>query len=299
LVEHRNGTSRLHLVLLGMRILVEADHPPIVEHVARCFGPAAHPARGEDGPCDLRLTLELDDWTSPSGVAKPRYRAATEPPGVLPLPFVSARDGAADLAPLLRTWAVANSSSHYSLHAGAVARKDMVVLLPGASRSGKSTLTTALVARGYELISDELASVEVDSGRLETVRMPISLRDDVLDVLHLGNGRAAVRGPSRSHRVAPSEVGGRYARAGGVPCLVVAPRYRHGTSAALEHLRPASAVVMLMDVSCSRRRFGARGLDLVIDLVRRLPCYRLTYSDARDAARVIDGLFDEGDAEAK
>ncbi len=46
-----------------------------------------------------------------------------------------------------------------------------------------------------------------------------------------------------------------------------------------------------MECYCSQRQFKVAGLDLVIDLARRLPCYRLVFSDLDDAIeRIGDAL---------
>lgn len=51
------------------------------------------------------------------------------------------------------------NETHAVLHAGAVVRNRVAVLLPGSSGSGKSTLTAALVQAGWGLLSDELAPI--------------------------------------------------------------------------------------------------------------------------------------------
>ncbi len=59
----------------------------------------------------------------------------------------------------------------------------------------------------------------------------------------------------------------------------------------MERLRPGLAVMALMDAACSQKRFKEAGLDLVIDLARRLPCYRLDYCDAGEAVAAIEEAF--------
>jgi hypothetical protein len=48
------------------------------------------------------------------------------------------------------------------VHAGAAERDGMVVLLPGASGAGKSTLTLALAARGWRVLTDDIALLRMD-----------------------------------------------------------------------------------------------------------------------------------------
>lgn len=60
----------------------------------------------------------------------------------------------------------------------------------------------------------------------------------------------------------------------------------------MDRLRAGMAVVGLTETSCSQKRFKEEGLDLVIDLARRLPCYRLVHSDVPLAVAAIEEAFE-------
>ena len=73
-----------------------------------------------------------------------------------------------------------------TFHASAVAAAAGAVLFLGTKGSGKSSLAGALVARGYDLLSDELTGVALDAdGRPEVLPAfpQLRLRQDVLDAL--------------------------------------------------------------------------------------------------------------------
>ena len=61
------------------------------------------------------------------------------------------------------------------VHAGAVVVHGRGVILPGASRAGKSTLVNALLEAGATYYSDEFALLD-RSGRLHPYTLPLSLR---------------------------------------------------------------------------------------------------------------------------
>lgn len=63
------------------------------------------------------------------------------------------------------------------VHAGAVAWQNRVLLLPGSSYAGKSTLTHALVEAGAQYLTDEYAVVDTE-GQVHPFPRPISLRPD-------------------------------------------------------------------------------------------------------------------------
>lgn len=65
--------------------------------------------------------------------------------------------------------------SHLFVHAGVVGWQEKAILIPGASRAGKSTLVAALLGAGATYYSDEYALLDAD-GRVHPYPQPISLR---------------------------------------------------------------------------------------------------------------------------
>ena len=82
------------------------------------------------------------------------------------------------------------------LHASAVQADDQAVAFVGRSGMGKSTLATALCAKGYPLVSDDLLRVDADllvhPGATET-RLRDSARELATDGYETADGRLAVR----------------------------------------------------------------------------------------------------------
>jgi hypothetical protein len=66
--------------------------------------------------------------------------------------------------------------SHYVIHAGCVARHGRGIVLSGPSGIGKSTLTTRLVSRGFEYLSDDLAPICRTTGLVEPVPLRVGIR---------------------------------------------------------------------------------------------------------------------------
>jgi hypothetical protein len=61
------------------------------------------------------------------------------------------------------------------VHAGAVSWRDLGIIIPGRSRSGKSTLVRALVGAGAIYYSDEFAVLDAE-GRMHPHALPLSIR---------------------------------------------------------------------------------------------------------------------------
>ena len=69
------------------------------------------------------------------------------------------------------------SHNTIALHAAVVARGDTGLLLCGPSGVGKSSLTIALLDRGWAYLSDDFAPIAVESGRVLPVPKPIHSKD--------------------------------------------------------------------------------------------------------------------------
>ncbi|WP_371345349.1 hypothetical protein [Ancylobacter sp. IITR112] len=78
------------------------------------------------------------------------------------------------------------------IHAGVVLHEGRAILLPGASRAGKSTLTAAMVRAGATYVSDDVAAIGLD-GRVRLLSRALTLRADMAEKHALpGAGGTAV-----------------------------------------------------------------------------------------------------------
>ena len=69
---------------------------------------------------------------------------------------------------------------HLLLHSGSLAINGSGIILPGSSKAGKSSLTMALLLRGFGYFSDELTAISTMSGELAAFPKPLSCRDPSL-----------------------------------------------------------------------------------------------------------------------
>jgi len=54
---------------------------------------------------------------------------------------------------------IARLQNHFLIHSGAVGFKGNGIIIPGAARCGKTTVTLSLIGRGFSLLSDEVAAI--------------------------------------------------------------------------------------------------------------------------------------------
>ena len=97
------------------------------------------------------------------------------------------------------------STGTIRLHAGAVELDGDAVLLVGVSDKGKSTLTTALVQRGWGYLTDEIAVVEAASGRVVPYAKALDLDAHARTLLGIASADLVLG--ARKDKVFPASVG--------------------------------------------------------------------------------------------
>ena len=127
------------------------------------------------------------------------------------------------------------------VHAGCVGWRGRVIVLPGRTHAGKSTLTRALLAAGAEYYSDEYAVFD-SRGRVHPYLKRLSLR-----------GEAG----AKTRLVAPAEITARSAQRAAPLGLVAVLRFAAGAKPRLRRLSPAQALVELLANTVAVRRSPA------------------------------------------
>ncbi len=185
-------------------------------------------------------------------------------------------------------------ADRYLIHGGAVAHAGHGTLLPGASESGKTTLTLALVLRGYDYSSDELVVLDPVTGRLEPFAKPISCKNPSL-FPSLAGSAGHWLGPELNVSegvwyLHPADLRPD-AIARPVPIRqIVFPRYDPAASPKLEPLAPGETMRRLLENSVNFDRFGAAGLKLLAGLAKTAKGYSLVANHPDTAAELVTRL---------
>lgn len=194
-------------------------------------------------------------------------------------------------------WCIASHSHQYLiLHAAVVERHGQAVILPAPPGSGKSTLCAGLVARGWRLLSDELALLSFDSGWLTPVPRPISLKNQSIDIIAefapsmmLGPRCADTAKGTVAHVRPPADsVAGMHELAR--PAALVLPQYRAGAETTLSALSRGRMMMHLASNSFNYNVHGSAGFDLLANLVEHTACLQFHYSRLDEAISVFDQL---------
>jgi hypothetical protein len=218
-VDWRAGTCvAAHGVRLGLR----TNAPELMPELAGRLPPGCRPSRS------TLVDELLSVWIDPAGSRPSRVYAGARR-------RVRTRDLAHVLAVVeseLRQCLAARATSRTFVHAGVVGWRGSAIVLPGRSRSGKTTLVAELIRAGATYLSDEFAVLDA-RGRVHPFAKPLSIRGaDGCDV--------HVRRPSAE------ELGGRSARAPLRVGMVVLATHRPGSRWRPESLTPGQAVLEML-----------------------------------------------------
>lgn len=185
------------------------------------------------------------------------------------------------------------------LHAGAVERDGMALLLPALPGSGKSTLTAALSLSGWRLLSDEFGAYDPLIGALRPMLKPIALKNQSIAVIRkfapharLGPVFPKTRKGDVAHLGAqPDAVARRHVPA--LPAAVILPRWIEGSATKLEPVPTDRLFTALAFNAFNYTTLGVAGFDAAISLTRRCPAWTLAYSNLHEAIETIDGKWRE------
>lgn len=183
------------------------------------------------------------------------------------------------------------------LHAGAVEKDGLALLLPALPGSGKSTLTAALSQRGWRLLSDEFGALDPESGTFRAVLKPIALKNQSIAVIRRFAPQA-VFGPefpkTRKGTVAhlaPQSAAVARRHESARPGAVVLPKWEAGSQTRWEPLPENVLFPSLAFNAFNYSLLGAVGFKSVVRLVRQCPAWQLVYSDLDDALATIEAAW--------
>lgn len=204
--EHDEVTAlavcREEFSICGRRVCLYATAPPLLDGFRQTY--ADFRCTADPGPADLTIRCHHREGPVPAITFTVRDRAyRTTDPGLVANPF-----------PVLDHLLVTHFDSHYIIHAGCVGRADRAIVVSGASHMGKTTLTAFLVARGLTFLSDEIAPLSRDDGRVAPFPVDLGIRaGPAADLVEALPGTALDCGTDRKKLVKARHVSRAVARA--------------------------------------------------------------------------------------
>jgi hypothetical protein len=170
------------------------------------------------------------------------------------------------------------------LHAAAVERNGMGLLVAGPSGQGKSTLSTHLCEKGWKFMSDDIAPVRMSSNDVLPFPLVPFRRVGGSGVVE----RRALEALEKERVFIPTES----IRRGSAPiAAIVFPVYRPGAAPALLRMPPGNAAFELLRSYTNFVDHKESGVSRASELARSVPAWEITYGDGADAASLLNSTF--------
>ena len=204
-------------------------------------------------------------------------------------------------SPALTEWGInwcvsAHAHQYLILHAAVIERNGKAIIMPAPSGSGKSTLCTALVSKGWRLLSDELTLISIKDSTLQPLPKPMSLKNDSIQVIQKFWPEAVfghlctdtVKGVV-SHVKPPAE-SVRSASVVSNPAFVIFPQYKSGNDLQLLKKEKAFAYMSLVENAFNYHLLGSHAFHALSKVVEQSDCYDFVYSDLNEAIAQFESL---------
>jgi HprK-related kinase A len=230
----------------------------------------------------------------PRGYVRPRI--VFELDGERPFEAFPRREAAALLEWGLN-WAISTYANQYLLiHAACVEKDGRAAIMPGGPGQGKSTLCAALVNRGWRLLSDELAIIDVADGTLVPLCRPLSLKNASIEAIRafvpdavfgaaINDTRkgtlALLKPPAESVRRMTERATARY---------IVVPSFSAGAIAVVQERSRGTTMMTLAENAFNYQLHGIGGFDRLAALAESCRCVDLAYGELDQAIAAMQGL---------
>jgi HprK-related kinase A len=196
-------------------------------------------------------------------------------------------------------WCITTRAHQFLIfHAGTMEKNGKVIIMPAEPGSGKSTLTAAMVYRGWRLFSDELALISLDDELAYPCTRPINLKNNSIDVINNYVDNAVfstIAKDTHKGTVAllkpPKDSVKRMFEAAPPHCIVF-PKYIENAEAKLTPVNQLEAFQQLIEHSFNYHILGEQGFNAIASLLKNVTCYQFEYSDFEQANELLSGLVD-------
>ena len=244
--------------------------------------------------CDFTVRLEPEKpwrrWLRPSVAIQGDYVLPDAAPMSLAHGLLAAEMG-------MNLQMALGQKSYLLLHAASVEKNGRALILTGESGAGKSTLAAMLGERGWRLMGDEFALLDLADGRLRAFPRAISLKNGAIRVME--SEVAADRFGPRLDGTPKGEI--RHLRPNAAalgamaelarPALILFPRF--GEAAAVRPVGQAELFMRLTQSSTNYVSLGRAGFDALTGLVATCPAVAMDYPDAATAIANVETLWEQ------
>jgi HprK-related kinase A len=186
---------------------------------------------------------------------------------------------------------------HLLIHAACVERDGRALLMTGESGSGKSTLAALLSARGWRLMGDELALLDLHSGEIHAFPRLVSLKNESIAAVQAAIPSARFGPLLRDtpkgdiRHLVPDARAVATMTTPATPALILFPSF--GFDLATRMMPRSEVFVRLTQASTNYVALGERGFRSLIGLVEKVPALAVDYADTETGVAAIEQAWAE------
>jgi HprK-related kinase A len=186
---------------------------------------------------------------------------------------------------------------HLLIHAASVERDGLALVMTGASGSGKSTLAAILGERGWRLMGDEFALLDLEDGTIHPFPRAVSLKNQSIAVMERiapeeRFGRLLLDTPKGSIRhLRPQPDAIARMRTPARPALLLFPRF--GAPTDVRPVGPAEVFVRLTQASTNYVALGEPGFAALSRFAATVPAKAVDYPNTDAAVERVERLWAE------
>jgi hypothetical protein len=243
--------------------------------------------RSAPGPCHSELSIRLETLSE----GPPLYTLYDHD---LIIQVTPDRSGVLECLEWMVLRKLLHHREHFlQLHAAGAVRNGHGLLLCGPSGSGKSTLALALLLGGWKCLSDEITLIEPECGRAWPFPRSFHLKEETLRMFPMLTPFDIEKGfvdRSGKRRFDPSVIKRDWVSHPASPTWLIFPTYRPDGPEGLTPLGETGALSMLIDQTINLETYGAKGLDILLRLIRGCSCYSLQMRDLHSGCALLDKL---------
>jgi hypothetical protein len=180
----------------------------------------------------------------------------------------------------------------FYIHSGVVGTGASCILLPAAAGSGKSSLTAALVHRGFRYFSDEVALIEPTNFHVSPMPLAMCIKSTGWDLMAryypgIWSLPVHVRSDGKVLRYIPPP--GDAAEQIPMPVThIIFPRYEQDALSRLKRVKRSEALGRLMgECLALRQRLDHKNVRQLVGWIAGIECYELTFSSLETAAQLV------------
>lgn len=246
----------------------------------------------EVGICDFTVRLEPEKpwrrWVRPSVAIRGDYVLPDAAPLPLGMGLLAAEMG-------MNLQMALGQKRYLLLHASSAEKDGRAIIMTGESGAGKSTLSALLGERGWRLMGDEFALLDLADGRLHAFPRAISLKNGAIGVME-GEVAADRFGPRLEgtpkgviRHLRPNALAISRMASSAKPALILFPRF--GGQSDARAVGQAEVFMRLTQASTNYVALGAAGFEALTGLVRNCPAAAIDYPDTQAGLDLVEELW--------